>query len=467
MLQRSVALRERGRLAALFHTLWHEASQQAGWRAPDRRNVRTWQALLLAVVVTRTTRLVTLGQVILAGGTRVAHSTKAVAVGLGRWLATADFAARPISARLLEASVRHLDLAWLATYRGKVVVAIDPTEYAKRSRGRGKRGRHMQHVGRVRQPAKTRKRRQRRPSTTGTNRRQGRPQVETTSGYVDVWAGLVLKGKQLLPLARQLFSNRHPRLLSQNRVEEAVLCQAVALLARGALAAIVVGDRGLGRKELLIRLVSRQQDFVFRIDPDITAFTPAAPDGQVLALLLANACWLGRVMWDRGQEGLLPCRARAVTATIRFSRSGRLADVQEATVQFLELVPLEGLTDPLVLATTLPVDTLADAIGVARVYSWRWAIETSFETMKAWGLARFMVRTWTAIERLLWVVALAFALLVLALREAPLTLLHEQATALLSRLSVCSRRLTVGKLAEAVGLDYAHHRRAWTHCWLT
>jgi hypothetical protein len=141
--------------------------------------------------------------------------------------------------------------------------------------------------------------------------------------------------------------------------------------------------------------------------------------------------------------------------------------VQEATLQFLELVPCEGPTDRLVLATTLPLDTLADAIGVARVYSWRWAIETGVETMKAWGLERFMVRAWTAIERLLWVVALAYALLVLALREGALTLLHEQATALLARLSVRSRRLTVGKLAEAIGLDYARHRRAWSHCWLT
>ena len=206
---------------------------------------------------------------------------------------------------------------------------------------------------------------------------------------------------------------------------------------------------------------------MFRIDPDITAYTPAAPDGQVLATLLAEAGWLGKVVWDRGQEGPLLCRARAVTATIRFSRSGRVADVQEATLQFLELVPLAGPTDPLVLATTLPVDTLADAIGVARVYSWRWAIETGFETMKAWGLERFMVRTWTAIERLLWVVALAYALLVLALRDGPLTLLHEQATALLTRLSVRSRRLTAGKLAKATGLDYSRHHRAWTHCWLT
>ncbi len=68
--------------------------------------------------------------------------------------------------------------------------------------------------------------------------------VATTSGYVDVWAGLVLKGKQLLPLARALFSNRHPTFTSQNKREEAVLAAAWALLARLGWAAILVADRG-------------------------------------------------------------------------------------------------------------------------------------------------------------------------------------------------------------------------------
>lgn len=221
--KRTVALRERGRVAALIHTLWHAARQQAGWREPDRRNTCTWLALLLAVVVARSTRLVALGQVMLAGGGRVAQTTKAVAVGLGHWLGRARCATRP----------------------------------------------------------------------AGT------------------------------------------RLLSQNRVEEAVLFQALALLKRVALAAIVVGDRGLGRKELLVKLAQRVQAYVFRIDPDSTAYTPAAPDGRMLVPLLAAQPWLGEVVWDRGQEGLLPCRARAVRATIRFSRTERQADYEEATLHFL------------------------------------------------------------------------------------------------------------------------------------
>lgn len=130
-------------------------------------------------------------------------------------------------------------------------------------------------------------------------------------------------------------------------------------------------------------------------------------------------------------------------------------------------MPGDGHTDPLVLATTLPVETLADIKGVVRVYSLRWSIETGFETMKGWGLGRFMVRKWQAIDRLLWMVAIAYALLVIAARDGPLAMLREQATTLLKRLAVLGRRLTIGKLAEAIRLDFHRHRRAWATAWLT
>ena len=470
MRQVSVALRERGRLAALLSELWQMAGRQPGWREPDRRNARTWRQIVLAVLVSRTTRLVGLGQAVLGGGQRTARSVKAVAMGLAYFLTAAKFPADTLSPRVLEAAVRRVDPAQVARYRGKAIVVLDPTEYPKRSRGRGKRGRQMEHAGRGRQPAKggtSRRRARRRRPAPRAAATTAPPPAATTTGYVDVWAGLVLTGQQFLPLARQLFSNRHPDLLSQNRVEEAVLATALALLDRLGWAAIAVADRGLGRKELLIGLGAAGRDFGIRVDADITAFTPAAPDGALLASLLARQPDLGEVLWDRGQEGELPCRARALRATIRFSRTGRQDDVTEAALQFVELVPVDGTTEPLVLATTLPVATRADATGVARVYAWRWAIETGFETMKASGLGRFMVRAWRAIDRLLWVVAVAYALLVVALRAPPLAILREQAAALLKRLAVLGRRLTVGKLAEAIGLDYARHHRAWTTVWLT
>ena len=97
----------------------------------------------------------------------------------------------------------------------------------------------------------------------------------------------------------------------------------------------------------------------------------------------------------------------------------------------------------------------------------RWAIETGFETMHAWGQDRFMVRSWTAIDRLLWVLAAAYALVVLARHDRALRCFRVQAEAVLKQLSVLGDHLTVGKLAEAIGLDFARHARAWLSAWLT
>ena len=121
--------------------------------------------------------------------------------------------------------------------------------------------------------------------------------------------------------------------------------------------------------------------------------------------------------------------------------------------------------ESLVVATTLPVTTLADAKGVAGVYAQRWAVESAFETMHAWGQDRFMVRPWEAIDRLLWIVALAYALVVLALEDGRLAAFRKQAVAVLKRLSALGRCLTVGKLAEAIGLDHSKHKVAWASVW--
>jgi hypothetical protein len=426
----------------------------------------------LGVVVKRSTRLLALGQIV--APQRRAGSVKAAAQGVAYFLRQARFPSATFSLSLLEEAVRQVDPARLVTYQGQVLVVLDPTEYEKRSRERGKCGRQMEHIGRVRRsksksrPQKTTKR------TTGPAQQQsaGRPaptetrRTATTAGYVDIWAGLVLKGKRFLPLARQLFSSRHPQCTSQNAVEEAVLARALALLHRLGLRAIVLGDKGLGRKELIIRLANRGQDAVLRVDTDITVHPPAVPDGLLLAAALTQQPWRGAVDWDRGVEGVLHCRLRTLRATLRFSRTGRKDEVQEATVNFVEAVPVEGPTESLVVATTLPVDTVAQARALVRLYAQRWAIETGFETMHAWGQDRFMVRSWTAIDRLLWVVAVAYALVVLALHDRTVRCFRQHAEAVLKQLSVLGNHLTAGKLAEAIGLDFARHSRAWLSAWL-
>jgi hypothetical protein len=468
-MQVTVTLRGRARFAALLHRLEQEVDQRGASLRLDRRNRRTWRQLVLSVVVKRSTRLLALAQIV--APQRRAGSVKAAAQGLAYFLREAKFPSASFSVGLLEEAVRQVDPARLVTYQGKVLVVLDPTEYEKRSRARGKCGRQMEHIGRVRRSKSTRTPKKKRSTGPAPPQGRGGPaqteqrRTATAPGYVDIWAGLVLKGKQVLPLARQLFSSRHPQCTSQNAVEEAVLAQALALLHRLGLRAIVLGDKGLGRKELIIRLANQEQDAVLRVDADITVYPSAAPEGLLLADALAQQPWRGEVDWDRGAQGRVRCRLRTLRAPIRFSRTGRKDDMQEATVNFVEAVPVEGLSESLVVATTLPVDTVAQVRAIVRLYAQRWAIETGFETMHAWGQEAFMVRRWSAIERLLWVVAVVYALVVLALYQRALRAVRRQATAVLKALSVVGDHLTVGKLAEAIGLDYSEHRRAWIAAW--
>ena len=95
MRQRAVALRERGRLATLFHTVLHQARRQPGWQEPDRRNLRTWRQLVLGVLVAHSTRLVTVSQALV--GQRAAQRVKAMAMGLGYFLTIANFPAAKLS----------------------------------------------------------------------------------------------------------------------------------------------------------------------------------------------------------------------------------------------------------------------------------------------------------------------------------------------------------------------------------
>jgi hypothetical protein len=443
-MQRSVALRERGQLAVLLNRILHQARQSEEWHEPDQRNLRTWRQLVLGILVARTTRLLGLAQALLPQ--RQAATVKTLAIGLSSFLTKSKCPLETLTPALLEATLREVDPADMTRFRGKALLVLDPTEYPKRSRGTGKRKRHMQHIGRVR---------------NAKGKASG-----TTTGYVDVWAGLVLKGKRFLPLARQLFSSQHPDLLSQNQVEETVLAAADMIAQRVGLETIVVADRGLGRKALLIKLAKEQHSFVIRLDPDITAYHRTAPDGLELAQLLAQQAWLGEVTWDRGSRGKLRCRARAVRAEIHYSCSGRKADTTAAVMTFVELVPDHPKLDPLVLATTLPVGGRFDVQGIAHVYAQRWSIESAFETMKSWGLEAFMVRAWVAIERVLWLVALAYALATLVLYDESCGRMRRQLERVLKVGGVVGRRLTVGKVAEGLGLDYRQHRRAWLRCWV-
>lgn len=435
-MQGTVALTQREELFALLRESWNEMLKVSNLHVPDRRSVRTWKQLIVGVLLKRSTRLVALAQALLPW--RKCQTVDALGVSLGRFLAATRFPSRALSRAWLAVAGRRF-LGQLERYRGLALLVVDGTEYAKRSRVR--RSGHMQYVGQVRDP---------------------RGKQKSVPGYVDLWAGVVLRGKQFLPLTRHLFSGQHPHLASQNGVEEAVTEEALRVLHRWGLEALVLADRNLGRKEWVIELARREQAFIIRLDADIQVWRRRSASPVILAQALQTVPSLGRGHWDRGQEGVLAGQLRTLSARIRFSRSGRKHDYQEAPVHFVQFLPDDPTLAPLTLVTRFPIRNLQRAQRIVDLYAQRWAIETAFETMSAWGLDRFMVRTWQAIDRLLWIVALAYLLMCLALHTMRrLRAFREQCWTILRRLAALGRAHTLGKLAEAIGLDHAYHLEAW------
>jgi hypothetical protein len=96
-------------------------------------------------------------------------------------------------------------------------------------------------------------------------------------------------------------------------------------------------------------------------------------------------------------------------------------------VNFLESVPVQNGLDALMLVTTLPVGSLVEARGTARIHAQRWAMETGIETTHAWGIGSLCDASFQAIDRLLWIVGLVYALVVLALRDGKFAVFWDQA----------------------------------------
>src|SRR5207248_758769 len=102
--------------------------------------------------------------------------------------------------------------------RGRTRLAALPQHLEQEAgqRERGKCGRQMEHIGRVRRAKSTPKKKRSKAAAQKRKRKRKRKgsrpvhqeerRTATAPGSVDIWAGLVLRGKRFLPLARQLFS---------------------------------------------------------------------------------------------------------------------------------------------------------------------------------------------------------------------------------------------------------------------
>lgn len=119
--------------------------------------------------------------------------------------------------------------------------------------------------------------------------------------------------------------------------------------------------------------------------------------------------------------------------------------------------------DPLITATSFSIDTFSQAKEIVKIYEKRWSIETMIEYLKrGWEIDNFMVRTKSAVERALIFCNLAFMGLMLLtyMSQKDSHDFSKSAEKILHHLSVL-KKLTVGKLSDAVSLDFSYHLPKW------
>jgi hypothetical protein len=222
------------------------------------------------------------------------------------------------------------------------------------------------------------------------------------TGYwcIEVYAHL--KSKRVLPLALDVYSIEDPAVGSENlQIERVVDAVNRDLEGNG----IWVADRGFDRLELYKMWFSRHCHFVVRQRGDRMIVTPQG----VRMTLRDYVEWLAQ----------------------RNARSGRSSPVAFSQVYLpnhnkpLYVVAswLPGQDEPLMLLTTLVVETLEQARNVLWYYKQRWVCEEAGQFLKSRvGLERFRIRRYGAIQRLALLAMLAMGFLTwVLLRSRDLT----------------------------------------------
>ena len=317
---------------------------------------------------------------------------------------------------------------------GKVVLVVDPTYYYKRSRGR-KKG--MEHISRVKPPKKG---------------------AGPKPGYTDIFSSIVLKKNKGFPLTRKLSLPSEPGFLSEKIIIEEVIEESVQKIKEIGLEAIITADRGVASKRLAVKYKGEKQDFVFRMREVNVKYKDKERNILKIARSLPS---LGKVAWKekkRRKETSFPGVVKAFPAELTYYGK------KKAILNWVIVFPLRKGKDPLILATTLPIESFPKIAEVVKIYEMRWTIETMFEYLKrGWGINKFMVRTKKAIERVLILCVLAFMALMLTryLQSRINQRFIHSAGKLLHRFSVLRKEVTIGKLREAIELDFQSQPREW------
>lgn len=211
-------------------------------------------------------------------------------------------------------------------------------------------------------------------------------------GYWCIEVYAYLPGKRVLPLALEAYGIPDPAVGSENlQIERVVTAVHRDLQGQG----VWVADAGLDRLEAYEMWFSLNAPFVVRQRGDRTIITPNGTAmilrDYVDHLYQQGAQQVGncRIVWSRVHLPGHPTRPLYLVASWRAGRD-----------------------EPLMLLTTLVVETLDQARQVLRYYRQRWACEEAAQFLKSRiGLERFRVRRYEAMRRLMILAMWAMAFL--------------------------------------------------------
>lgn len=332
--------------------------------------------------------------------------------------------------------LKRLSRRRIYRHGGKAVLVIDTTDHAK-----------------------IRSRRKKRPLPgKGQVRLHNLPTRKTilVPGYQEIWIGILLADRTVLPITRRLWSENGPDCASLNLVELAEIQQAVDIVRETfKLGVILVADSGFRSKSLLhwIKKVEKL-DFVIRLQGKLTVRA-----GESTGLLEALAVWWPqrlRMPWRDGRKNVL-------VSDVSSRRVSALTESEEeVSFNAVCLTPTKESVAPMFLATTLTTETTHDLMMIVKLYSWRWGIETFFWKFKEGLNARSwrVFASWEAIDRLLAAAHMAYLILVLMAefaqrgRTKQMRDLWQQMEYLLRRRFARPPLMTLGRFFQLIAMDF-------------
>lgn len=333
-------------------------------------------------------------------------------------------------------TLRRLGRRRFVRFKGKLVLLVDATSYAK-ARSRGKE-RPMPRTGKV------------------ILHNLPTDEKVLVTGYQELWTGLLLKDRRCLGITRKLFTENMEFFTSQHAIELTEIRRAIEIVKEAfKCKVIVVADRGFKGKALLQWLKEVEKtDFIIRIDGNINVDMRGW--GGLLEDLIVHQPERMRMFWREDSKEPVLSEVRAQRMWIETSE-GR------TELSAVCLTPIHKTKlKPMYLATTLSITDRKALTWVVRAYSARWSVETFFfyfkRSLRAAGFRVFS--SWAAIDNLLAMAHMAFLalyLLHLAIERDPV--LRKILRIRLRLYFARPPELTVGRVMELLAMDFA--QRSW------